>query len=79
MNLILVSIEDVFVGFNNPKMAKNRDAAMRDFKLICKEDVRADDLRLWEIGEFNTDTGEILPKKPDLIMKGVSNDKDTLG
>ena len=74
MKKMLVAIEDVFTGFAKPAIVNSREHAARDFKLICKDDVRADDLRLWEVGEFDTETGEIFPKKPDLIMKGAADD-----
>lgn len=74
----LVSIEDIFTGFGTPRAVQNLEAAKRDFKLIDAEDPRHGDLRLYEIGEFNTDTGEITPKKPNIIMKGEPFHENTL-
>lgn len=74
MNYILVAIEDIYTGFNSPRAIKNREAARRDFQILCQNDPKAEDYRLWYVGDFNTETGEITNCKLDLIDKGVRND-----
>ena len=68
----LVSVEDVYTGFKTPTVVANLDAAKRDFKLLIIHPDTAcpEDLRLWNIGEFDTETGKITPHKPEMIMKG---------
>lgn len=74
----LVSIEDVFTGFTTPRAVENLEVAKRDFKLIDENDPRHGDLRLYHIGEFNTETGDIKAKKPELLMKGEPFHENTL-
>lgn len=72
-------IEDIYDGFNQPRHVTKIEASIRDFKILCENEPRAEDLRLWHIGSFNTETGEIEPIKPELIMKGEKyGDKNTL-
>lgn len=78
MILPLVSIEDVFTGFGTPRTVQNLEAAKRDFKLIDENDPRHGDLRLYQVGEFNTETGEIIPRHPEIIMKGEPFHENTL-
>lgn len=70
MILPIVSIEDVFTGFGTPRAVTNIESAKRDFKLLDQNDPRHGDLRLYHLGEFDTETGEIKPKKPEILMKG---------
>lgn len=68
----LVSVEDVYIGFKTPAVVPNLDAAKRDFKLLTVHPDTAcpEDLRLWHVGDFDTETGEIKAYKPEMIMKG---------
>lgn len=70
MILPLVAIEDVFTGFGTPRAVTNIDSAKRDFRLLEQNDPRHGDLRLYHLGEFDTETGEIKSKKPEILMKG---------
>lgn len=78
MILPLVAIEDVFTGFGTPRAVTNIESAKRDFRLIDQDDPRHGDLRLYHIGEFNTETGEIKSKKPEILMKGEPMHENTL-
>lgn len=78
MILPLVAIEDVFTGFGTPRAVTNLESAKRDFKLLDQDDPRHGDLRLYHIGEFDTETGEIKAKKPEILMKGEPKHEDTL-
>lgn len=78
MILPLVAIEDVFTGFGTPRAVTNLESAKRDFKLLDQDDPRHGDLRLYHLGEFDTETGEIKSKKPEILMKGEPNHENTL-
>lgn len=78
MILPLVAIEDIFTGYGTPRAVTNIESAKRDFKLIDQDDPRHGDLRLYHIGEFNTETGEIKSKKPEILMKGEPKHENTL-
>lgn len=78
MILPLVAIEDVFTGFGTPRAVTNLESAKRDFRLLDQDDPRHGDLRLYHLGEFNTETGEIKAKKPEILMKGEPKHEDTL-
>lgn len=66
----ILCIEDIYDGFNQPRHVSKIEAGIRDFKLLCETTPTAEDLRLWHLGNFNTETGKIEPVKPELIMKG---------
>lgn len=66
----LYSIEDVCSGYGNPVMIVKEELATREFLNRCKKDLNPEDLRLWKVGEFDIETGEIKSFKPELIMKG---------
>ena len=74
----LYSIEDVCSGYGNPVMVVKEELAKREFKNRCKKDLNPEDLRLWKVGEFNLETGEINANKPELIMKGETNEMPIL-
>ena len=68
----IVAVEDRMTEFMQPRAVQTIEAAERDFKVLCEDSPIAKDMNLWRIGEYNTETGEILPGKPELIMKGES-------
>lgn len=68
----LVAIEDDFEGFYQPRRVINMSGAIRDFRVLCLDNPKAQDLKLWHIGEMDTDTGEITTMKPNLLEKGVN-------
>lgn len=74
----LVAIEDAFEGFYQPRRVVNVNGSIRDFRVICETSPKADDLKLWHIGEMDTDTGEIESFKPVLLEKGMKNVQNTL-
>lgn len=80
MILPLVAIEDIFTGFGTPRAVTNIDSAKRDFRLLDQNDPRHGDLRLYHLGEFDTETGEIKSKKPEILMKGetINGNQNTL-
>lgn len=74
----IVAIEDNFEGFYQPRRVMNINGAIRDFRVLCKENPKADDMKLWHIGNMDTDTGELEPKKPELLEKGANYVSNTL-
>lgn len=78
--LPLYSIRDRHVGFTPPIPMENREYAKRYFKTQVLENPTIkdtpEDFTLWEVGEFETATGELVPCNIELIAKGedyVSN------
>ena len=82
MKLKIYSIKDTKVGFMQPFYQANQAVAIRAFnnavnaKEINNINQNADDMELWELGEFDDQTGEIksevkyVIKANDLIKKG---------
>lgn len=70
----LVAIEDNFEGFYQPRRVMNINGAIRDFRVLCQDNPKKDDLKLWHIGEMDTETGEIFlnPMRPELLEKGAN-------
>lgn len=61
-------IKDQKAGFMNPFLQPNELVAIRNFSQTCKDESTnlakyPEDYSLWEIGEFNHDTGEIVGYK----------------
>ena len=82
MKLKIYSIKDTKVGFMQPFYQANQAVAIRAFnnavnaKEINNINQNADDMELWELGEFDDQTGEIksevkyIVKANDIIKKG---------
>lgn len=70
----LYAVQDVLVGFNPPMVAANDEAMARDYKLWAAKAPNGADMRLFKIGTFDTETGEIIPQVPDCMMGGVVNE-----
>lgn len=82
MKLKIYSIKDTKVAFMQPFYQANQAVAIRNFNnaVNAKEtnniNQNADDMELWELGEFDDQTGEIksevkyVIKANDLIKKG---------
>lgn len=68
------SIQDTLLGFNAPFIMPNEAIAKRSYVLEAKKNENSLDLRLYEIGEFNDETGEITPKVPTQIMGGLEHE-----
>lgn len=69
MNFGVYSIQDVKTGFMTPTIDQNDQAAIRNFSsAVMQSDgilfTHAEDFRLFKIGEFNSETGTILPVAP---------------
>ena len=78
----LYSIQDGLTGFSSPTPHNNDAAAMRAFAEAFKDVYQPQDYSLWCIGQYNTDTGEIIPDVPVIVcratdfVKGEDNGKE---
>lgn len=82
MKLKIYSIKDTKIGFMQPFYQANQAVAVRAFnnavnsKEINNINQNLDDMELWELGEFDDQTGEIksevkfVIKANDLVKKG---------
>ena len=82
MKLKIYSIKDTKIGFMQPFYQANQAVAIRAFnnavnsKEINNINQNLDDMELWELGEFDDQTGEIksevkfVIKANDLVKKG---------
>lgn len=68
----IVAVEDRMTEFMQPRAVQSKDAAVRDFEVLCEDSPISKDMILWYLGEYNTETGEIIPHKPEVLMKGES-------
>ena len=73
MKMPIFAVQDVLTGFKPPMIAANEEAMIRDYKLWAEKEAASLDMRLFKIGEFNTETGEIIPHTPDCIVGGIEN------
>lgn len=70
-------IRDVHTGFMTPTVDQNDASAMRNFAHAVKRpdtlfNSHPKDYSLYKIGEFDSDTGEIVGVMPELITDGYS-------
>lgn len=68
------SIQDTLMGFNAPFIMPNEAIAKRSYVQNAKKNENSLDLRLYEIGTFDDETGEIIPKTPTQIMGGIEHE-----
>lgn len=67
----IYSIKDVVTGnFSDIQAFVNRDQAIRYFKGLCAESKIKTDLQLFELGEYDIQTGEIV-SKVEFILGGA--------
>lgn len=74
MRYCLYAVEDVCAGYGDPVTVVKEELAKREFLNRCKKSMNPEDLRLYRLGSYETETGEIFPEKPELILKGVANE-----
>lgn len=71
MKYILATIQDTMVGYSAPHIFKNENVAKREFINAYKDDKNRDYMKIWHVGEFDSETGEIkLLKSKELILGG---------
>lgn len=72
-NFILVCVKDTISGFfSEPKPFYNKAMALRWFKGLCQESKISNDLQLFSLGSFNSETGEIV-SEVQFIEGGANN------
>lgn len=76
MKQTLYAIQDVLVGFNAPIIAANDEAMSRDYKIWAGKAPNGSDMRLFKVGEYDTETGEITPIVPQCMIGGITNENN---
>lgn len=77
MKIPCFSIRDVKSGFSCPFTASNEAVAKRQFS-GCVNSVGnvihdyPEDFQLWDVGEFDTESGNLLPSPPMFIVDAYS-------
>lgn len=68
----IYAIRDMLVEFHAPIVGVNDQQMIRDFQVFCsnKAELEKNDLQLYKIGEYNTETGHIQPCEPEYIKGG---------
>lgn len=68
----MYAIRDMLIEFHAPMIGVNDEQMKRDFKVFCsnKAELEKNDLQLFKIGDFNTDTGMLIPIEPEYICGG---------
>ena len=67
----IYSIQDALVGFQSPTLMNNDAFAMRAFKENFEDVKNAADYSLWKIGDFDTETGELIVCIPYIICRAT--------
>ena len=73
----LYSIRDVRTGFMQPTLDQNSASASRNFEHAVLQpsslmNSHPKDYALYHVGDFNQETGEIIPCMPELIIDAYS-------
>ena len=73
----LYAIKDVKSGFSDPCVQPNNAVAVRSFMLqvpsLSEEiGIPLSDLQLWYLGQFDADSGMLIPSNPELLLDGAS-------
>ena len=69
MVLEIYSIKDELAGTFGNLMVVNEKVAQRTFRWITEETEKpdCDDKRIYKLGMYDTETGQIMPQQPELI------------
>lgn len=75
----VISIHDALIGYKNIIIEHNTATAVRGFtnSIRCQLDaadgsaIDVRDLSLYHVGDFNLETGEIIPCEPKLLVTGT--------
>ncbi len=74
----LYSIQDTLIAFNAPYVQVSEEVAKRGYQEVCETNPHSKDLRLFKIGEFDDETGEVKTMIPKQIMGGIEHGKDNI-
>lgn len=66
----LYAVQDTVIGFSQPYIMINEEAAKRDYLERVKVNPHANDMRLFEVGTFDDSTGTIIGINPECIVVG---------
>lgn len=77
MKFPIYSIRDVHTGFMSPTVDSNDAAATRNFAHAVGNSAslmnsHPKDYALYHIGEFDSETGELIPCMPELVIDAFS-------
>ena len=77
----IYSVRDQYTGYGQPFTHQNDACAIRDFRLAVsrKDSVlfsSAKDYDLMRIGQFDDETGTIIPETPVIVASGISVAKE---
>lgn len=73
----LYAIKDIKSGFADPCLQANDAVAVRSFEnsipfLSDKVGIPTSDFQLWRVGQFDVDSGMLVPDTPELLLDGSS-------
>lgn len=76
------AIRDVKMGFAQPILDQNDDSAIRNFRAQCLNAnvnptlfYTPEDFSIYRIGDYNTDTAELIPMVPNKLLAEAINFK----
>lgn len=77
MKMNIYAIRDVHTGFMSPAIDQNDACSVRNFRHACQQHnslmySHTMDYDLYCIGEFESDTGVIIPCQPRIVVSGAS-------
>lgn len=59
------------IGFNAPFIMKNDEIAKREYKNFLEGNKNSEDMRLYKLGTFDDESGEIIAQVPEQIEGGA--------
>lgn len=79
MKMPVLSVRDALIGFGSPFTSVNKDVAIRGFTNSIirawsdeNDPVNPEDLSLFMVGEFDTDSGDISSCEPCVLARGTA-------
>ena len=77
MKFPVMCMRDQLTGFMNPFVCTNEAVAQRDFKILINDKdqkmyFNPTHFDLYQIGEFDTETGKLDPCEPTVVCSGLS-------
>ena len=70
MNIVLYAVQDTLTGFAQPFGFASEEAAKRAYKDFLELDKHPEDKRLFELGEYDDETGIIKPNPAPVCIMG---------
>jgi len=75
---IIISVRDTVAEiFNDPRVEINIPSAIRSFNLSIEKAQCKDDYALYQVGTFDTDTGDIASHEPIKIYSGLEHKQNS--